>query len=165
MAVGDDALRDAIHFYVKWVDEFSRSGKPIPADKWDAPLFTYVLTKRQLNQLNVICKKQEWPHQRCPGITIFPRHIKHVLTSRKKDGLNWVQVAEILSASFCTRSVVTMNKDRSMQGIILNANERLIKVSGQKYYGMAILQVSENDLAPVTAYHATEAKIKAIQRG
>ena len=58
-----------------------------------------------------------------------------------------------------------MNKDRSMQGIILNANERLIKVSGQKYYGMAILQVSENDLAPVTAYHATEAKIKAIQRG
>lgn len=165
MTVGDDALREAIHFYTKWVDDISRSGQPVPAGKWNSPLFTYVLTKRQLNQLNVICKKQDWPHQNYPGITVYPRHIKHVLTSRIKDGLNWVQVAEILSASFCTHSRVTINKDRNMQGIILNAKERLTTISGQKYFGMAILQVSENDLAPVTAYHATEAKIKAIQRG
>lgn len=47
---------------------------------------------------------------------------------------------------------------------MLNASKRLSTIKGQAYYGMAILQVSENDLAPVTAYHATEAKIKAIKK-
>ncbi len=39
-----------------------------------------------------------------------------------------------------------------------------IKLGKQKYFGMAFLQVSENDVAPVTAYHASEAKIKAIKK-
>ncbi|MCU1791095.1 hypothetical protein CUU54_19855 [Pectobacterium polaris] len=164
MAIGDDALRDAIRFYTQWVDGIISSAQQVPNDEWRAPLFTYILTKRQLNQLNVICKKEGWPRQTCPGITIYPQQIKHIITSRAKDGLNWIQVVDILSASFCTRSEVAMNKDRNMQGVILNANERLSTIPAQKYFGMAILQVSENDLAPVTAYHATEAKIKAIKK-
>lgn len=83
--------------------------------------------------------------------------------SRAKDGLDWKQVAEVLSASFCTRSEVALNKGRNQQGVILNSFQS-INFGKQKYYGMAILQVSENDLAPVTAYHATEAKIKAIKK-
>lgn len=164
MAIGDAALVDAIHFHTKWVNDIVNSGQPIHQDEWERPLFTYVLTKRQFNQLNLICHKEGWPRQTCPGITLYPHHISHVLTSRAKDGLNWVQVAELLSASFCTRSEIAANKGRSMQGVILNGFEKLTTVTGQKYFGMAVLQVSENDLAPVTAYHATEAKIKAIKK-
>lgn len=164
MSKGDDALIDAIRFYTKWVSDIIISGQSVPQDEWERPLFTYMLTKRQFNQLNVICHDEGWPRQTCPGITIYPHHISHVLTSRAKDGLNWVQVAELLSASFCTRSEIAANKGRNMQGVILNAVEKLTTVTGQKYFGMAVLQVSENDLAPVTAYHATEAKIKAIKK-
>lgn len=164
MSKGDSALQDAIRFYTKWVDEVSRSGQPVPAEEWDRPLFTYLMTRKQLAQLNRICHAEGWPRQTCPGITLYPHHIKHVLTSRSGDGLNWVQVAELLCAAYCTRSEISLNKDRNMQGVILNAVEKLATIKGQKYFGMAIVQVSENDLAPVTAYHATEAKIKAIQK-
>ncbi|WP_313575057.1 hypothetical protein [Pseudescherichia sp.] len=164
MAKGDDALQDAIGFYTQWVYSIASAGQKIMQDEWDRPLFSYLLTKKQLNQLNVICKNNGWPHQTCQGITIYPRYIQHILTSRARDGLNWVQVAELISASFCTCSEIALNKDRNMQSVMLNASKRLSSIRGQAYYGMAILQVSENDLAPVTAYHATEAKIKAIKK-
>lgn len=161
--VGDDALKDAFYFFTEWVDSIANSGKTIPQEEWDKPLFTYMLTKKQFNQLNNVCHKNGWPRQTCPGITIYPYHIQHILMSRAKDGLDWKLVAEVLSASFCTRSEVALNKGRNQQGVILNSSQS-IKLGKQKYYGMAILQVSENDLAPVTAYHATEAKIKAIKK-
>lgn len=161
--IGDDALKDAFFFFTAWVDSIASSGKTIPQEEWDKPLFTYMLTKRQFNELNKVCHKNGWPRQACPGITIYPHHIQHVLMSRAKDGLDWKQVAEVLSASFCTRSEVALNKGRNQQGVILNSFQS-INFGKQKYYGMAILQVSENDLAPVTAYHATEAKIKAIKK-
>lgn len=164
MAKGDDALQDAIGFYTQWVYSIASAGQKIMQDEWNRPLFSYLLTKKQLNQLNVICKNNGWPHQTCQGITIYPRYIQHILTSRARDGLNWVQVAELISASFCTSSEIALNKDRNMQSVMLNASKRLSSIRGQAYYGMAILQVSENDLAPVTAYHATEAKIKAIKK-
>ncbi|MDF2780033.1 hypothetical protein [Pseudescherichia sp.] len=164
MAKGDDALQDAIGFYTQWVYSIASAGQKIMQDEWDRPLFSYLLTKKQLNQLNVICKNHGWPHQTCQGITIYPRYIQHILTSRARDGLNWIQVAELISASFCTCSEIALNKDRNMQSVMLNASKRLSSIRGQAYYGMAILQVSENDLAPVTAYHATEAKIKAIKK-
>ncbi|EEB7838044.1 hypothetical protein CBJ37_21395 [Salmonella enterica subsp. enterica serovar Durham] len=163
MALGDDALREAFFFYTEWVDSVASSGKPIPSSVWNRPLFTYLLTKKQFNQLNNVCQKNGWPRQECPGITFYPHHLQHVLSSRAGDGLNWQLVAEVLSASFCTRSEVALNKGRDQQGVILNSFQA-IKLGKQKYFGMAILQVSENDLAPVTAYHASEAKIKAIKK-
>lgn len=164
MAKGDDALQDAIGFYTHWIYSIASTGQKIRQEKWERPLFTYLLTRKQFNQLNVICKANGWPHQTCQGITIYPRHIQHILASRAGDGLNWLQVAELISASFCTCSEIALNKDRNMQSVMLNASKRLSSIKGQAYYGMAILQVSENDLAPVTAYHATEAKIKAIKK-
>ncbi|WP_314421607.1 hypothetical protein [Pseudescherichia vulneris] len=164
MAKGDDALQDAIGFYTHWIYSIASTGQKIRQEKWDRPLFTYLLTRKQFNQLNVICKVNGWPHQTCQGITIYPRHIQHILASRAGDGLNWVQVAELISASFSTCSEIALNKDRNMQSVMLNASKRLSSIKGQAYYGMAILQVSKNDLAPVTAYHATEAKIKAIKK-
>lgn len=164
MAKGDDALQDAIGFYTQQIYRIASAGHKIMQEEWDRPLFTYLLTRKQFNQLNVICKANGWPHQACQGITIYPRHIQHILTSRAGDGLNWVQVAELISASFCTCSEIALNKDRNMQSVMLNASKRLSSIKGQAYYGMAILQVSKNDLAPVTAYHATEAKIKAIKK-
>jgi len=164
MAKGDEALEDAIRFYTQQVYVVSSSGLWMPQEEWEKPLFTYLLTKKQFNQINRICHAEGWPRQTNPGITVYPHHIKHVLTSRAKDGLSWVQVSQILCAAFCTHSEIALNKDRDMQGVILNSVDRLTIVSGQKHYGMAILQVSENDLAPVTAYHASEAKIKAIKK-
>lgn len=58
---------------------------------------------------------------------------------------------------------MALNKGRDQQRVIMNSFQA-IKLGKQKYFGMAFLQVSENDVAPVTAYHASEAKIKAIKK-
>ncbi|EDT2962897.1 hypothetical protein LSB85_004689 [Salmonella enterica] len=163
MALGDDALREAFFFFTEWVDGIARSGKPIMPDEWERPLLTYLMTKKQFNQLNNLCQRNGWPRQERPGITIYPHHLQHVLSSRSKDGLDWKMVSNVLSASFCTHSEVALNKGRNQQGIILNSFQA-IRLGKEKYYGMVILQVSEKDLAPVTAYHASEAKIKAIKK-
>lgn len=100
MAKGDDALQDAIKFYTQQIYRIASAGKKIMQEEWDRPLFTYLLTRKQFNQLNVICKVNGWPHQTCQGVTIYPRHIQHILSSRAGDGLSWVQVAELLAHLF-----------------------------------------------------------------
>ena len=85
-------------------------------------------------------------------------------TPNSKDKLSWQECAEILATAFSVQSNVYVNRDYSEQTIVLNAVRR-INVAGAGFFAMAIVDVSENNLAPVTAYHATEAKCKAIQRG
>jgi len=63
MAKGDDALVDAIHFYTKWVSDIVTSGQPVPQDEWERPLFTYMMTKRQLNKLNAICHAKAYGYR------------------------------------------------------------------------------------------------------
>ncbi|MBP2169220.1 hypothetical protein J2125_002412 [Erwinia toletana] len=161
--IGDDGLRDAITDFTQWISDIISAGHQLPAEQWNAPLFTCLITKKQFNQLNSLCQKHNWPRQRCPGITVYPRHISHILSSRAKDRLSWQDVAKIISLSYSARSQVALNKGRMQQGIVLNASEA-IRIGKGKYYGMAIIQVSENSLAPVTAYHASEAKVRAITK-
>jgi hypothetical protein len=162
MAIGDTALSEAISFYTKWIFDISTTGEKLSNDEWQQPLFTYIMTKKQFNRLNVLCQQNGWPRQTCSGIIFSARDIQHVITARTgKDSLTWQEVADILNASYCVRSVVAVNKGRNKQAVVLNSVTN-IHVRGQKYYGLAIIQVSENNLAPVTAYHATKAKIEAI---
>ncbi|CZZ82296.1 MULTISPECIES: hypothetical protein [Enterobacterales] len=166
MAIGDNALRNAIAFYMEWISDVSASGQMLPDDEWSAPLFTYLLTKKQLNDLNKLCAENDWPPQTCNGITFFPQTIKHILTSRGgKDGLSWQECAEVLAAALNPRSSVAVEKGHDQQVIVLNSLDVLkVGPTGQKYRGMLIVEVSINDLAPVTAYHASEAKSRAIMR-
>ncbi|UMO88141.1 hypothetical protein HP572_00560 [Pectobacterium sp. PL64] len=163
MAIGDQALRDAFFFFTEIINDISTSGKPINDEQWNSPLLTYLMTRKQLNHLNQICEKNDWPPQTCPGITIYPRHIQHVLSSRSSDGLSWEDVAVILAASYSSQSIVAINKGHEQQGIILN-DQKGIMIGKNRFFGMAIIEISIYDLAPVTAYHAPEAKVRAIKR-
>ena len=164
MAIGDTALSEAISFYTKLVFDIYAAGEKLSDDEWRQPLFTYIMTKKQFNRLNVLCQQNGWPRQVCPGIVFSARDIQHVITARiGKDKLSWQEVANILNASYCVRSEVAVNKGRNQQAVVLNSVDD-IYVRGQKYYGLAIIQVSTNNLAPVTAYHATKAKIDAIRK-
>jgi len=166
MAIGDNALKDAITFYMKWISDVSTSGQKLPDDEWSTPLFTYLLTKKQLSDLNTLCKENGWPPQSCNGITFYPFTIKHILTSRsEKDGLSWQECAEVLTAALNPRSSVAIQKEYDQQVIVLNSLDTLrVGPTGQKYRGMLIVEVTINDLAPITAYHASEAKSRAIMK-
>lgn len=165
MAAGDDALREAVAYYMEWVYRVSVIGKGVPANEWQAPLFTYLLTRKQHSELKVICSRQGWPPPG-RGITFYPHVIKHILTARLgKDSLTWQECAAVLAASLNPRSTVAAQKDHEQQVIVLNSVDVLrIGRKQEKYRGMLIVEVTINDLAPVTAYHASEAKSRAIMK-
>lgn len=76
MAAGDDALREAVAYYIEWVYRVSVIGKGAPAGEWEAPLFTYLLTRKQHNELKVICSRQQVvgsPFTRMSSSTFLPR--------------------------------------------------------------------------------------------
>ncbi|WP_367672068.1 hypothetical protein [Serratia symbiotica] len=99
MTVGDKALSEAVKYYTEWVYQVSVIGACVSADEWNAPLFTYLMTKKQFNELKLICNHQGWPPV-SRGITFLPRTIKHIITARMgKDDLTWQDCATVLSAS------------------------------------------------------------------
>ncbi|MCC3705472.1 hypothetical protein LLR08_23310 [Rouxiella badensis] len=166
MAMGDDALRDAVAYYMEWVYRVSVVGTGVPAQEWQAPLFTYLLTNKQLNALNAHCDREGWPPPVNRGITFYPSVIKHILTARQgKDRLTWQECARVLTAALDARSVIALQKNYDQQVIVLNSNEVLrLGATQEKYRGLLIVEVSINDLAPKTAYHASEAKSRAIMK-
>lgn len=162
MAIGDDAIKDAFYFFMQQAAEMG--SEKISQEIWETPCFTYLMTKRQFNQIKVVCQKNGWNVPTSPTIAITWAMFKHVLSARTmKNKLSWQECAEILSAAFSVQSNVFVNRDYAEQTIVLNAARR-ISVAGAGFYAMAIVDVSKNNLAPVTAYHATEAKCKAIQQ-
>ncbi len=166
MAAGEDALREAVTYYMEWVYRVSLVGAGVPAEEWNAPLFTYLLTNKQFNALKVICTRQGWPPPPGRGITFFPHVIKHILTARSgKDGLTWQECAAVLAASLSPCSHVAVQKAHDQQVVVLNSVEVLrVGRTQEKYRGMLIVEVTLNELAPVTAYHASEAKSRAIMK-
>lgn len=55
MAIGDDAIRDAFFFFAELADAMGNQG--LPQHVWDTPCFTYLLTKKQFNQMKVVCQR------------------------------------------------------------------------------------------------------------
>ena len=161
MAIGDDAIRDAFFFFAELADAMGNQG--LPQHVWDTPCFTYLLTKKQFNQMKVVCQRSGWPVPVSPAVPITWAMFSHVLSARgNKDQLSWQECAEILSAAFSVQSNVFVNRDYAEQTVVLNAIKR-ITVGGAGFFALAIVDVSGNKWAPVTAYHATEAKCKKIQ--
>jgi len=71
----------------------------------------------------------------------------------------------VLTAALDARSVIALQKNYDQQVIVLNSNEVLrLGATQEKYRGLLIVEVSINDLAPKTAYHASEAKSRAIMK-
>ena len=133
-------------------------GKPTAT----APSFTYIMTPKQYDAVRRICGRQGWPVLNCRGILIDPNAVRHPLEQRAlKDGCSRVEVEDILIKAYSTRSVAVINRDRHRQAIMLNASQR-VRVGGATFYGLAIVELKtagrKNYLAPVTAYHASEAK-------
>lgn len=139
-------------------------GKPAAT----APTFTYIMTPKQFDAVRRICVELGWPVLNCPGILVDYNAAQHPLEQRaSKDGCSRLEVEDILIKAYSPRSEATTNRDRYQQAIMLNAHQR-VRVGGAAFYGLAIVELRtagcRNYLAPVTAYHATEAKKRALLR-
>jgi len=131
-----------------------------------APAFTYLMTPKQFDTVRRICDRQGWPIPNCRGILIDADAVQHPLEQRAiKDGCSRAEVEDILVKAYCPHSVVRINRERGRQAIMLNAHQR-VKVGACSLYGFAIVELKtaglKNYLAPVTAYHASEAKRRAL---
>lgn len=138
------------------------AGNPAAA----APAFTYLLSNKQFDEIRRMCIRNGWPVINCRGILIDHAAVAHPLqTRRNKDRCSELEIADILSKAYCPRSVVRENGRQGLQAIVLNAHQR-ITIGADCYYCLAIVELRSNGarnyLAPVTAYHATEAKKRSL---
>ncbi|MFJ4259088.1 hypothetical protein ACIP01_19305 [Pseudomonas monteilii] len=128
--------------------------------------FTYLLTPKQFDRIRKICKEQGWgvPNQR--GILIDLETVAHPLKSRMgKDLCTAAEVLEILLAAYSPQSQVGLNRPKYAQAIVFNTRCK-VRIGNASFYAVAVVKVRVEGprkyLAPVTAYHATEAKIRNI---
>lgn len=165
MTPGEGALHEAFRNYTTTIFSFTSTDQRMPDEEWNEPFFTYLMTKKQFAQAKRICLAQGWPPLEHPGIPIRASFIAHVLKSRGgKDDLDLAQVIEVLISAFNKRSEIYLWDENEQQGIMINASDKLKSIKSKTYYGTAILQATIYDLAPVTAYHATEAKITTVRK-
>jgi hypothetical protein len=163
--MGDDSLAEAFSELVNVVVSMKQAGVAL-SHVTEPPVFTYLLTPKQFDRVRKICRENQWPQPKCRGILIDLEAVAHPLEARgDKDGCTPADVIAILTNAYCVYSTVHMNKQHA-QAILLNTG-RKVKVGIGSYYAMAIIEVRNAGgityLAPVTAYHATEAKIRKIR--
>ena len=163
--MGDAALADAFRELMSVVISMRNAGVSF-ARVWHSPAFTYLMTPKHYDRIRTICKKQGWPAPNCRGILIDLIAIAHPLESREtKDNCTPAEALEILIKAYSPYSQIGLNKPKNRQGIIFNTG-RKVSVGTANYYALAVVKLCQagprNYLAPVTAYHATEAKIRKI---
>ena len=141
----------------------------------EGPAFAYLLTQKQADEIDRVCDASGWGRINCYGVLIAPKDIRHILTARaSKDGLTAAEVAAIVIRAYNPRSLLRNNplsqehgdfRRSSIQSVMLNTHQKLL-LGGSGYYGVAILEIRQDGarryLAPVTCYHATEAKKRRI---
>ena len=157
---GEKGLAYAFCNYVNTVDKIGH----IPNELWEIGFFSYLLTNKQIANIKKICLKKGWPiPKNIQGITIKGHFIKHVLNSRVgKDNITPAECADILTKSFHKNGEIGVNVRYKNQGIILNSKNR-VEVQGNSRYSMAVFNVEDDNLSPVTAYDADRAKINKIK--
>lgn len=161
--MGEQDLAQAFHALFDFV-----AAVPVACAKdADAPIFTYLLTPKQLADLEIECQTNGWPSITCPGILIDAEAVRHPLRTRtSKDGITEAEIRTIVIKAYSQSSMVRSNRGRDKQAIVLNANQK-VQVGATTFYAMAIVQIEVSGdrcyLAPVTAYHANEAKARAIK--
>lgn len=128
--------------------------------------FTYLLTAKQFDRVRKICRQQHWPEPNCRGIRFDLEAIRHSLLARQmKDGCTVDEVLEILTSAYCSQSQVGLNKPKHSQMMMFSGG-RKVQVGKTRYQAVAVIKVRQEGarkyLAPVTAFHATEAKVRSI---
>lgn len=128
--------------------------------------FTYLLTAKQFDRIRKICRQQQWPEPNCRGIRFDLEAIRHPLLARQmKDGCTPDEVLEIITSAYCSQSQVGLNKPKHAQ-VVMFSGGRKVLVGKTRYQAVAIIKVCQEGgrkyLAPVTAFHATEAKVRSI---
>lgn len=159
-----EAIIELVHFVVA-VD----SGRA-PAGV-EAPEFSYLMTPKQFDSVNRLCTERGWPPVTVRGIVVSVDAVRHVLDARQnKDRLSVNEVAEVLAKAYSPRSNIALNKHGAnakydKQTLIFNQHQK-VQVGGAKFYAVAILGLESDGpithLAPITCYHANEAKMRAI---
>lgn len=140
----------------------------------DAPVFSLLLAPKQIDEVNRVCDANNWPKITTHGIEINVQAVRHALEARRhKDQISDEEILEILTKAYHPRSLVRSNRNdgnrvqHERQSLLFNTHQK-VKVGNTMFHGLAVLQLKTEGartyLAPVTCYHATEAKIRAIKK-
>jgi len=166
--VGRHALEEAFKDLVAYVDVLIDAQADLA--KVHAPVFTYLLSPKQKSQLDKICDDHGWekPQRYAVEINVFA--IAHILKARQnKDNVPVAFIGDVLAAAYNDFSVVRVNKTHSEQALFLNPPRKL-QLEGTAWYAVAIVAIDGKDenggrqLESRTAYHANEAKMRAMER-
>lgn len=130
------------------------------------PAFSYLLTPKQYDRIRRICREKGWDVPNQKGVLIDLEAVAHPLQSRMaKDHCTVEEVMDILLAAYSPHSQVGLNRPKHGQAIVFNTRYK-VRVGKAHFFAVAVLKVRVDGgrkyLAPVTAYHATEAKIRNI---
>ncbi|TXE64945.1 MULTISPECIES: hypothetical protein [Serratia] len=91
--------------------------------------------------------------------------IENYCTLRLFFDLSTLAGRRLCRAALNSRSTVLLKRDYNQQVIMLNSVDVLrVGQKKEKYRGALIVEVSIKDLAPITAYHAYEVKIRTIMK-
>lgn len=101
-----------------------------------------------------------------PGIRFDLEAIRHALLAlQMKDGCTVDEVLEILTSAYCSQSQVGLNKPKHAQVVMLSGGGK-VQVGKTRYQAVAVIKVCQDGarkyFAPITAFHATEAKVRSI---
>jgi hypothetical protein len=164
--MGDEAIAEAFRALMAMAVALRDAEVPL-SSVHHSPNFTYLMTPKQFDRIKKICCKHRWdvPNQR--GILIDLEAVAHPLDSRvSKDNCTPEEAVNILIAAYSAYSEIGLNRPKHSQAIVFNTN-RGVMVGQTRYAALAVVKVCNEGgrkyLAPVTAYHATEAKIRDIQ--
>lgn len=162
--LGDESLVEAFSELMSVVINMQQAGVAL-AHVTEPPVFTYLLTPKQFDRIKRTCRENQWPEPNCRGILIDLEAVAHPLDTRGiKDGCTPAEVLAILTHAYCAHSEVGTNKPKYRQGIMFN--KRKVKIGTGSYCAVAVVEVrsegSKTYLAPVTAFHANDSKIRGM---
>ncbi|KGK63962.1 hypothetical protein [Xanthomonas citri] len=156
--------------------DFVVSMDAMEAKDEEAPAFSYMLTPKQVDDIDRVCDANQWPKITTHGIEIGVKAIQHVLTARRdKDGITDAEILEVITKAYSPRSLLRENRKYGQQSLIFNTHQK-VKVGNTAFHGLAVLELKtevigtgahakvRRYLAPITCYHANEDKIRSIQR-
>lgn len=132
-------LADAFDALFDFVAAMPTTGAPPE----EAPIFSYLLTQRQMDQVNRVCTSKGWPLINCQGICIDINTIGHPLYARRqKDGLSDAQIKAVIRKAYSPRSSVRVNNhaDHDQQALIFNTHQKVV-IGATSYHGMAVVEV------------------------
>lgn len=166
--VGRQAHENAFRELVAFVDVLLNARADLA--KVHAPIFTYLLSPKQKSQLAQICEINGWDKPVRYAVEINVHAVAHILKARRnKDSATTAFVGDILAAAYNDFSIIRANKAHGQQALFLNP-PRKIRHAGTAWYAVAIVAIDGSDetgnrrLESRTAYHANEAKMRAMER-